>query len=368
MNRWVALASDVARSNLMSRRLPFKLTLAVNYTCNCRCPMCSIWQRSSDGEMSLAEVERFFRRNGRWSWINLTGGEILMKKGAPELVDLVLRHNPRLFLLDFPTTAFAPDRLLALVKQALGSGVRRLGVTVSLDGPPALHDALRGVPGLFAKAMESMKRLRALGDRRLIVKFGFTLQQANSDQLEAMITAVQEEIPDLSADDIHLNAAQVSPHYYGNGDGGDRGVWGKEGWAESWADVVAGHVRRLEGRGPVSVLERLFLKGLVDYLRTGRSPVACSSLGSSVFVDPFWNVYPCVSWDRPLGNLREADFDLAALMKARVVRDAREQIAKRKCPDCWTACEAYQSLLGHGLGSAGLALKRGAGANETCDK
>ncbi|HGY91444.1 MAG TPA: radical SAM protein [Planctomycetes bacterium] len=366
MKRWIALASDVARSNLMAHRLPFKLTMAVNYTCNCRCPMCSIWERTSEGEMSLAEVERFFRRNGRWSWINLTGGEILMKKGAPELIDLVLRHNRRLFLLDFPTTAFAPDRLLELVNRALQGGVRRLGVTVSLDGPPALHDRLRGVPGLFAKAMESMKRLRDLDERRLIAKFGFTLQEANCDQLEATITAVRKEIPETTASDFHLNAAQVSPHYYGNAEGGERGIWGKEGGSESWADVVGGHLGRLEGRGPVSVLERLFLKGLVDYLHTGRSPVTCSSLGSSVFVDPFWNVYPCVSWDRPLGNLKEADFDLASLMRRRIVRDAREEIVKRECPDCWTACEAYPSLLGHGLGSAGLALKRG--ANETCDK
>ncbi len=366
MNRWVALAADVARSNLGARHSPFKLTLAVNYTCNCRCPMCSIWQRPSEGEMSLTEVERFFRRNGRWSWINLTGGEILMKKDASKLVDLVLRHNPRLFLLDFPTTAFAPDRLLQLVRQALGGGVRRLGITVSLDGPPDLHDELRGVSGLFAKAVESMKRLRALGDRRLIAKFGFTIQQANVDQLDATIAAVREEIPDLSAGDIHLNAAQLSPHYYGNGAESERGLWGGDDESEAWASLVARHLQLMEGRGPVSVLERLFLKGLVDYLRTGKSPVACSSLGSSVFIDPFWNVYPCVSWDRPLGNLREADFDLEALLKTRLARDARAQIANRECPDCWTACEAYPSLLGHGLESASLALRRG--ANATCDK
>ena len=54
----------------------------------------------------------------------------------------------------------------------------------------------------------------------------------------------------------------------------------------------------------------------------------------------------------PLGNLRENGFDLAAIWDGDQAVKLQGEIAKSKCPNCWTPCEAYQTVLGNLLRSA----------------
>ena len=32
-------------------------------------------------------------------------------------------------------------------------------------------------------------------------------------------------------------------------------------------------------------------------------------MASSCFIDPYWQLFPCSIWDRPIGNLRDVSFD-----------------------------------------------------------
>ncbi|MEE9394783.1 MAG: radical SAM protein [Planctomycetota bacterium] len=343
--RVLSLARDIVASNLTRRGRPFKLTLILNYACNCRCAMCDIWKKSSRDDMSAEEIERFFERQGHWTWVNLSGGEILMKPKAEEIVRTVTTRNPRLYLLDFPTTGFRGDRLLGLARIALESKVKKVAITVSLDGPPAVHDRIRQSPGLFEDAVASLRRLFELGDQRLMPKAGMTLSAENSGLVEETLAVLRERIPGFRREDLHLNLAQTSAHYYGNDDHADlqRGV---DRSAE--LEAISAHRAKTEAKGFVSRLERRFQNDLISYSKKGTSPYVCRALRSSVFIDPFWNVYPCITWNRRLGNLREHDFDLDELMETSQVREAQELIEKKKCPDCWTACEAYQTILGNG--------------------
>ncbi|MCE9635950.1 MAG: radical SAM protein, partial [Planctomycetes bacterium] len=76
MKALAKLGARIIRSNVGRNALPFKLTLIVTWTCDTRCRMCNIWKRDKKGVMTVEEVARFFERNPRFSWINLSGGEI----------------------------------------------------------------------------------------------------------------------------------------------------------------------------------------------------------------------------------------------------------------------------------------------------
>jgi hypothetical protein len=52
-------------------------------------------------------------------------------------------------------------------------------------------------------------------------------------------------------------------------------------------------------------------------------------------------------WDAPLGNLRDSAFDLRGLWQGERALVLRREIEARRCPNCWTPCEAYQSILGN---------------------
>ena len=114
----------------------------------------------------------------------------------------------------------------------------------------------------------------------------------------------------------------------------------------------------------------LYLQLLSRYVQTGVTPQPCHALRSSCFVDPWGSVYPCITYARPVGRLRDTGMDLAPIWRSDTAAGLQDEIWKGSCPQCWTACEAYQSILGNALaGRCGprqrLELMPSAGASAT---
>ena len=112
-------------------------------------------------------------------------------------------------------------------------------------------------------------------------------------------------------------------------------------------DIVRYRGARGKVRGPVSFLEQRYLRHAETYLQTGVTPMRCHALRSSCFVDSWGDVYPCGMYDRKLGNLREHGMALEPIWNAPRTRQTQRQIWDYDCPQCWTPCEAYQSILGN---------------------
>src|SRR5205814_3740027 len=62
------------------------------------------------------------------------------------------------------------------------------------------------------------------------------------------------------------------------------------------------------------VLPQTYLKMAVPYVRSAQPPQRCRATRSSVFVDPSGIVYPCNSYSRVLGTLRESNYSLRAIL------------------------------------------------------
>ena len=58
-------------------------------------------------------------------------------------------------------------------------------------------------------------------------------------------------------------------------------------------------------------------------------------------------MFPCITYTRPLGSLRETGMNLGRIWKAAGTARVQSEIWEGRCPQCWTACEAYQSILGN---------------------
>jgi MoaA/NifB/PqqE/SkfB family radical SAM enzyme len=341
------LAGRAARSNFGTNPRPFKLTLIVTWTCDCRCRMCGIWQRPKPPDrMTVEEVRTFFRRNPGISWVNLSGGEIFTRPDSTDLVAAVVEECRDLYLLDFPTTGQNRRKIVAGVRAALDRGVPRLLVTLSLDGAGEEHDEVRRLRGAYGRVLATWKALRDLRRPGFDVFFGVTLSRWNDGALLRIVDRVRRDLPGVTEDDFHVNLAQESAHYYGNE--GTRPAGGG-----ALRDIEEFVRRRGSSLHPVRLLERMYQTRLRSFVETGRSPVPCRALRSSVYVGPTWDVYPCTMWDAPVGNLRETGFDLLPLWESKVAAERRADIAKGSCPHCWTPCEAYPSLLGQVLRPSG---------------
>jgi len=340
--RRLGLAGAILGGNLRSPGLPYKVTFVATYHCNFRCEMCNIWQKKSVDEMTPDEVARFFRQWSQFRWVHLTGGELFMRRDLDDLVAAIQANCRSMFLLNFPTTGWFGDKTVSLVENTLARGVGRLMVTISLDGPRDLHDRLRGLPGSWDRAIETFRRLRAIRRRNFQTVIGLTLIPANASAVDDTLAAVRAVIPDFRRDELHLNVGHASGHYFDN-----------EGYAldTRHADIlrtIAAH-RDHNGGGlhPVRFLEDRYQALVAAYYDTGKSPLPCTALSSSCFVDAYWNLFACSIWSEKVGNLRDNGFDLGALWRSDRRRDLRAAVEEERCSHCWTPCEAYPTILGN---------------------
>lgn len=334
LRRFSALAGALRRGTAADG-LPYKLTLILNGNCPTRCTFCSIWKTPSPDEMTVAEWDRVFSFAPNTVWANLSGGEIFQRKDTDAIVDALTARMRRLYLVDFPTTGYFPDRMLDACERLVRGGVRKVLVSISLDGPPALHDELRGREGAHEVACAAMRTLREAGLPRVRAYFGTTVLPENYAAIPETIEAARALVPGLRERDFHFNLGMESGHYYRNEGAGTRPP------IEA-LDVLRRY--RRTGVDPVSVIERAYQKRVPEFLRTGRSPVPCAALRASVFVDAQGVVYPCSIYSRPLGKLRDEGYDLRRVLGLEESAAARQAVIEDRCPGCWTPCEAYQSL------------------------
>jgi len=348
MYRQLKLAGKIACSNAGDLRLPYKLIYALTYRCQLRCVMCGIWKRAPSEELSLEEITEFFRFSNAFSWINLTGGEIFLRKDLLQIFEAIHTHCRSLFLLNFPTNGYETDTIVHTVQELTRSfRFPKVLVTVSLDGPRELHDRIRGVPGAWDRAVETYDRLRRFRSSRFDVYCGMTLQSGNADAFAEMVQAVQERIGAVHFRDFHVNIAHTSKHYYGNA---EQGTPAEKLLLPAQLRTIE-ELRRSGSPGPVQFLERTYQNLAADFLQTGRMPLPCQALAASCFMDPAGTLYPCSIYDAPIGSIKDHAYKLAELWRSGPRRALRQEIRKGNCPHCWTPCEAYQSILANLLPS-----------------
>jgi radical SAM protein with 4Fe4S-binding SPASM domain len=75
----------------------------------------------------------------------------------------------------------------------------------------------------------------------------------------------------------------------------------------------------------------------------------CHALSASCFIDSWGNVFPCTIYNKKIGSLRDVDYDLNTLWHSEQAKQLQQEIWHDQCPQCWTPCEAYQSILGNAL-------------------
>ncbi len=336
---YLTFAKNIAISNLMRLPFPYKLTFALTYRCNYRCKTCNIWQRKPENELTLQELQTFFRKSNRFSWIHLTGGEIFLRDDLFDIMAMMVAECPNLLMLNFPTNGFLTDRIVPTVEKIAALKLPKFFITISMDGDEVLNDEIRGAKGGWRRQIETYTQLHAMPG--VDAALGMTLSPYNSHCVERIFDAAQRECAWLSYDDFHLNIYHTSS-YYGN----EHTPLSRQEREALIRSVNSYRARRKRQIHPVSLLERAYLQRVEQFLRTEKTPIRCHALRSSCFLDPKGNVYPCSMYDRIIGNVRERDYALSRIWHSDDTRKIQQEIWNARCPHCWTPCEAYQSILG----------------------
>lgn len=338
MIRQSKFALNLLKSNLGLSRKPYKLNLYLTDICNCRCRTCNIWAKKPEGELTAEELSEFFRINNYFSWIDITGGEIFLRNDIEEIFYIIVKQSPNLFLLHFPTNGLLTEKIYAAALHIKKVFKGRLVISISIDGDKSLHDSLRGVSGCWEKAVYTFQKIQPI--LKEDIYFGFTMSKHNAGKLGETFFALKKEMPDLKFNKIHINLAQNSELYYSNA---EKDLLGKrEDILNEIRFILSQRKIKME---PFNYLETYFLKLLKKYMETGVYPYKrCAAMDSTITINPKGEVYPCLFFNKKLGSLRETGYRMEEILSNKDTLELKRDILKY-CPNCWTVCEAYPSIL-----------------------
>ncbi len=355
--RFLMLGIEALQNNFLRLRHPYKLSFSVTYRCQSRCKTCNIWRMKPQNELSLDEIRMFAEKNTHFKWVSITGGEPFLRSDIAEIVGIFMKNWSSLYLVTIPTNSLTSKNVIVdKVKRMLDMRVPKLSITLSLDGYRELHDQIRGVNGAFDKVIALAKEFKELQKtyKNLFFVFGYTISKYNIGMLERTYECLRDAMPEVTRNDIHINVAQNSDIYYNNSSldiKADRGA-------------IANELREfINKRKPtydaISIIEDIFLKNLVKYVETGRTPMRSRSLDASLFMDSYGTVFPSIMWDARIGSIREAGYSLEPIWKSSAADRARKKIREGLEPSAWTACEAYQAIVANAPCFASLLFPAG---------
>ncbi|MFW5878469.1 MAG: radical SAM/SPASM domain-containing protein [Myxococcota bacterium] len=346
--RQAGLAAAYARSWIRAPNGPIRVVMSVTRRCNLRCSMCRSWQAQVEGELSPAEIGSILSEMPELLSLDLTGGEPFVRPDMDEVLDTVLRTAPRLRMLHFTTNGWLGERAATLVK-----AVRRqrpdleIVPTVSVDGPPEVHDEVRGREGSFERAISAFEQLSEIPGVRPYV--GTTVTPLNASRVEELGEILGRRLNAFDPSFWHWNWLQISSHFFGNED------------LRLPEDEIPERLlpRHIARRGLPSslmdLMEACFILNL-EFVRRGEpADLPCQAMRSTAFISAEGVLYPCHVWDRPVGDARRG---FASLWRSEEAMRARRGVERLACGGCFTPCEAYPMFAGAPLTTLRVSTSR----------
>jgi Fe-coproporphyrin III synthase len=268
--------------------------------CNCRCVMCDIWKDRSANEITRDELQGhlddILRLNVQW--VVFSGGEPLMHSDLFGLARLLRASGIRVTVLT--TGLLVKDHAHRIVESVDD-------MVVSLDGPPAVHDQVRRIPGAFARLQAGIAALHEINPA-FPVSARSTVQRLNYRYVRQTATIAH----DIGCRSISFLATDMSSQAFNRTSSG-LDVIGQSKLALEEAEILelesefAGLLSDWDGTSFLaedeSKLERILLHfrahlGLAE-------PVAprCNAPWVSAVVESDGTVRPCF-FQKAIGNLK----------------------------------------------------------------
>lgn len=325
---------------------PYKLNFMVTAACNSCCSTCNIWKEFQKNpkmikdELTLEEINKIFKRLPKSiTWLSLTGGEVFLRNDIYQIIDAAIRYIPNLKLISIPCNGLAQDKILRVIHRLSKRTHPDISITFSIDGPEDLHDKIRGVKGGFKRTWDTYMKAKKIvrEDYAFQIAIETTISSMNVNFLYPFFKSLLSRNHKISITIAH------DAFLYKNEN--DKSISPAANVAEI-NKIVGLFKNNLSLFNPQSFIERQYLSMIYKFLaHPKKQVVTCEAMTSSCALTTEGGVYPCLMWGKNLANLRDHNYDLRKLWDSKEFRKARRAVRKNQCPNCWTPCEAYQSIL-----------------------
>jgi radical SAM protein with 4Fe4S-binding SPASM domain len=261
--------------------IPISVHLDITYRCNERCVHCYL-DHDDHGEMTTAEIEDVLNQlsDSGVFFLTLSGGEVLMRGDFFEIVEYARRL---LFNVKVKTNG-------VMIREPEARRIRELGVEqvqISVySHRPEIHDAITKLPGSLKRTIDAIRFLKSQGLKVVIAN---VLMAGNLfDNTGVMALAKQLGVS-------YTLDPTITPKMDGD------------------TSVLA---LRIPGSELKQVFRSQELVGNVEEFCAPPPPPGedimdgfpCSAGHTACYITPYGDVFPCVQFPLPSGNLRTQKF------------------------------------------------------------
>lgn len=288
--------------------VPLSVQFDLTYRCNERCVHCYL-DHDDHGEMTTAEVKDVTNQlaDAGVFFLTLSGGEVLVRRDFFEIVEYA---RMRLFNVKVKTNGvLINDRAARRLSEL---GVQDVQISV-YSHRAEVHDAITKFPGSFARTLNAITLLKSQGIKVTIANI-----------------LMRQNISDY--DGVHALARDLEAHYTLDPTitpmmDGDKSIL----------------KYRISGTELAEIFQQSDLVGNVEEFCAPPQPVdddildglPCSAGHTACYISPYGDVFPCVQFPLPSGNLRRQRFldiwqDSPQLKEVRSIR-ARDLTTCSSC-------------------------------------
>jgi len=266
----------------LARNIPLSVQLDLTYRCNERCVHCYL-DHEDHGEMTTAEIKHLLDEmaDAGVFILTLSGGEIFLRKDFFEILEYA--RLERQFCVKLKTNAI-------MIHEREAARIRNIGVEsiqISIYSHRAeVHDAITLVPGSLQRSLDAAWFLKSQGLRVILAN---VLMVQNVEDYQGVRALAEKLGVECTLDPT------ITPMM-----DGDRSV--------------------LQLGVKTNTLRQVFrdqaLIGDVDEFcavpdpadENSLSALPCSAGHTACYVSPYGDVFPCVQFPLPTGNIRQQRF------------------------------------------------------------
>jgi MoaA/NifB/PqqE/SkfB family radical SAM enzyme len=338
MNRALRLLNDRFLSDG-----PFFVVLHVTARCNAKCQFCFNWDNVSSwrerDELSLDEIERLSRSIGPFYQLTIGGGEPFLRKDLADIIGLFHR-NCEVPGVTIPTNGMLPQRIAETLDRALSENPElhiRLGLSI-----PEIGDELADVYQIkdaFRKHRETFQVLDKLRHQysNLTVSAGVVCNKYNTGRVKEILDYIARDLPGVKP---QLAMVRGKPRLED----------AKDVLLADVRDVYAYYRKLFPNRdnrplgGIISTLGEMVNELTLEIVEKDKEFLPCRSGRKMIVVYDNGDVFPCEYLDRKIGNIREYDYDLRAVMRSQRAQEVVDEIAATRCHCTWE-CANYTNIV-----------------------
>jgi len=329
------------KSRLTKR--PFSLDFAITFRCNARCVQCNIWKGKNTGkELSISEIRQIFHSYKGLKSFGITGGEVFLRSDLEEILSIVAEtQNPQIMFIT--TNGSFPKQTEKIVSRFTSNYPNTsLKVLISVDGPPEIHNRLRGFQ-ISDLLLDTIQRLTDLRCNRKNLDVGtVTLYSPyNYVEYDKVLNYIEKLINQFNLESTFC--FYYESYYYQNDKRSKLFIYDLRKYLTRMKKLMTMNMRQSK----MLMRGRLKTWDLVQKWteNPGRQIIPCKSGTIRFVLNPYGVLYPCFIFDKPIADLRSLNYNLSASFKTDQAKAVRSLISKGACPGCCLTCELTPSLM-----------------------